>query len=298
MNQAKRDGKRGARERLAAERERQRQRKRRNRMLAIYGSALAVVVIAVVVGLVVANLNSGSVTSAFTAPKGAVVDPYVNATTKTNDATAIEYGSPDAKVTMTVFEDVRCPYCDVFELGAKSVYNTYVTAGQVRVLFHMVKLIDNKQGTANGGSRWGGSALACAQSAGRFDAYHDVLFANQPAETSDGFASTATLISLTAKVPGLDSPAFEACVRDESYGGLVDQNYTDFSTLGLQGTPTVMIDGTQLTDTQMFSASSTAGITATTSDITTGANVSAIRAALQTAVTKAYGAGAATTTTP
>jgi protein-disulfide isomerase len=257
------------------------------------------VVIAAVVGIGLAvknNANQSSNTAATLAiPKGAVVDPYVNTKTKTNKATAIEYGSPDAKVTVSVFEDVRCPFCDIFEVGARDAYKQYVDAGEVRVLFHVVKLIDvNDQGAGENasGSRAGGSALACAQNAGLFDEYHDVLYDNQPVETTDPWSDPAALITLAKKVPGLDTPTFEACVKNTTYGGFVDQNWSDFQALGLNGTPTVEIDGTALTVAQLFSAASKSGVTANTAADGQGANVAAIQSALQAAVGKAYPGGA------
>lgn len=291
MSQANREAKRTARERMAAAQAAERARARRNRQFLIGG--VVIVVIAAIVGIGVAvKSNSKSSNSAFTAPSAAVVDSYVNAQTKTNDPTAIEYGSPDAKVTMTVFEDVRCPFCDIFELGARDTYKQFVDAGEVKVDFHIVKLIDVNDQSAGenaSGSRNGGSALACAQNAGQFDAYHDVLYDNQPVETTDPWSDPAALITLAKKVPGLDTPTFESCVKNVTYGGFVDQNWADFNTLKLQGTPTVEINGTALTDAQLFTAGSKAGVTSNTSSDGEGANVAAVQSALQAAVTKAYG---------
>ncbi|MBR7834471.1 thioredoxin domain-containing protein [Actinospica durhamensis] len=298
-----RDSQRVARARIAAMQAADRAKARRRRQLLT--GAIALVVIAAIVGIGLAvkssgsnggsNASHGSATSssaASFAPSGAVVDSYVNATTHTGDATAIPYGSPDAKVTMTVFEDVRCPYCDIFELGARDIYKQFVAAGEVKVEFHIVKLIDiNDQ--ANGenasGSREGGSALACAQNAGLFDQYHDVLYDSQPSETTDPWSDPSALIALAKQVPGLDTAAFESCVTNTTYGGWVDQNWADFNTLKLQGTPTIEIDGTALTAAQTFSPTSKAGVTATTSQDGQGANTSAILSALQAAVTQAYG---------
>lgn len=292
MSQANREAKRTARERMAAVQAAERARARRNKQFLIGGVAILVIAAIVGIGVAVKSSNSKSAAAAFTAPAAAVVDTYVNAKTKTNDPTAIEYGSPDAKVTMTVFEDVRCPFCDIFELGARDTYKRYVDAGEVKVDFHVVKLIDvNDQSTGENasGSRNGGSALACAQNAGKFDAYHDVLYDNQPSETADPWSDTAALITLAKKVPGLDTPTFESCVKNVAYGGFIDQNWSDFNTLKLQGTPTVEINGIALTNQQLFAAGSKAGVTANTASDGEGANVSAIQAALQAAIAKAYG---------
>jgi protein-disulfide isomerase len=292
MSQANRNAKQSARARAAAALEAERRQARRRRQMLTAGAVIVVILAIVGIGIGVKVSGSGTTNAAFTAPSGTVVDPYVNSQTHSGDATAIEYGSPDAKVTLTVFEDVRCPFCDIFELGAKNIYKQYVDAGEVRVMFHLVKLIDvNDQanGVSASGSRVGGSALACAQQAGQFDAYHDVLFANQPDETTDPWSNPSALITLAKKVPGLDTPTFESCVKNTTYGGFVDQNWTDFNTLKLQGTPTIELNGTALGNSQLFSATSKAGVTATTASDGQGANTAGIQAALQDAVTKAYG---------
>ena len=292
MSQTNRNPNRTARERAAAAQLLQQQQSRRRRQYLVVSAAIVVILAIVGIGVGVKASGNNKAPASFAAPAGSVVDPYVNSQTNTGDATAIEYGSPSAKVTLTVFEDVRCPFCDIFELGSRSVYKQYIDAGEVKVLFHVVKLIDvNDQ--ANGenasGSRTGGSALGCAQNAGLFDEYHDVLYDNQPDETTDPFSDPSTLISLAQKVPGLDTPTFESCVKSMKYGGFVDQNWADFNTLKLSGTPTVEINGTALSDDDLFSASSTAGVTANTRADGEGANTAAFGAALQAAVGKAYG---------
>ncbi|WP_051450745.1 DsbA family protein [Actinospica robiniae] len=285
-----------ARQRAAAARAAELARARRKRQWLTGAMALVVIAAVVGIGLAAKSSNQSSNTAAtFAVPKGAVADPYVDAKTHTGKATAIEYGSPDAKVTVSVFEDVRCPYCDIFELGARGVYKQYADAGEVRVLFHVVKLIDeNDQGAGENasGSRAGGSALACAQNAGLFDAYHDVLYDDQPVETTDPWSDPSALITLAKKVPGLDTPTFESCVKNTTYGGFVDQNWSDFNALHIDATPTVQIDGTALTTAQLFSAASKSGVTANTAEDGQGANVAGIQSALQAAVGKAYPGGA------
>lgn len=292
MSKANQDAKRTARERMAAAQAAERAKSRRKRQLLTAGIVVVVIAAIVGIGVAVKSSKSNSSSATFAAPRGAVVDTYVNAQTKTNDPTAIEYGSPDAKVTMTVFEDVRCPFCDIFELGARDVYRKYVDAGEVKVEFHIVKLIDvndQSSGQNASGSREGGSALGCAQNAGLFDQYHDVLYNNQPVETADPWSAPTALITLAEQVPGLDTPTFESCVKNTTYGGFVDQNWADFNTLKFQGTPTVEINGTALTDAQLFSANSKAGVTANTTSDGEGANVAAVQSALAAAVTQAYG---------
>jgi protein-disulfide isomerase len=281
MSQANREGKRAARERLAYERELQRRRGRRRRQYTVIGAVLGVIILAVGIGVGVA-LSNKTTTYAFAAPSGAVVDKYSDASGK---AEAIAYGSASAPVTMTVYEDFRCPYCQILETQASSVYKSYVSSGKVRVLFHIVTLIDSNDGGS--GSLEAGNAAACAQQAGKFDAYHDILYQNQPSETTDSYSSTATLISLAKKVSGLDTPTFESCVKNGTYKGLVQQNWNDFQKIfSSPGTPTVLLNGTQVQDSSLF----------TTSSSTEVANTSGLKSAIDAALTKATASSTSSST--
>ncbi|MBC3841975.1 thioredoxin domain-containing protein [Streptacidiphilus sp. 4-A2] len=74
-----------------------------------------------------------------------------------------------------------------------------------------------------------------------------MLYANQPAETTDGFNSTAEMLKLAAKVPGLVTPAFTKAVQDDTYQGWVAKVSDAFNNSGVNGTPTLLLNGKQLT---------------------------------------------------
>ncbi|WP_194925578.1 thioredoxin domain-containing protein [Catenulispora pinisilvae] len=231
-----------ARARVAAEREAQKRKSMRLRRISVLAAVVAVIGVSVGVGIAVSTASTKP--KAYTPPAdGSVVaDKYAN---PANKATALAYGPATAPHTLTIFEDFRCPYCKALETGSASVYKAYVAKGTLRVLFHPVTLIDSNDNGS--GSLQAGNAAVCAATAGKFIEYHDVLFANQPDETTDGYSATATLIALAKQVPGLDTPAFESCVTAGTYKGLVQQNWSDFNALSLKGTPTLMLDGKTLT---------------------------------------------------
>lgn len=255
MSQSNRDGKRVARERMAAERQRQQLKDRRRRQLSIIAGVVVVILVVVGIGLGVSLSHDGSkgsgdqatgtkgASTPFAAPKGAVVDKYFNESKK---PTAIPYGSATAPVTMTVIEDFRCPVCQEFEQTLGSVYSAYVQEGKLRVLYHPVRLIDsNHPGTT--GSMLAGSAAACAQDEGKFYQFHTALFAGQPNENSDPWAKPAALLAIAKKVPGLITPAFTQCVNTGKYEGFVQQNWDDFQKFTSNiATPTLLLNGKQL----------------------------------------------------
>jgi protein-disulfide isomerase len=241
MSRVNRERKQSARERVAAERAAARRRSRQRRRLAVLASVL--VVLGGAVGIGIAVSASSAKPQAYTVPSnGSVVaDKCADPAHK---ATALAYGPASAPHTLTVFEDFRCPFCRALETGSASVYKAYAEAGTLRVLFHPVTVIDSKDNGS--GSLRSGAAAVCAAAAGKFIDYHDALFADQPDESIDGYSDTATLIGLAKKIPGLDSPAFESCVTSGTYRGLVQQDFSDYNALALQGTPTLMLDGKTL----------------------------------------------------
>jgi protein-disulfide isomerase len=229
-----------AREKAAAARQVQVAAERHKRQLVIGGLVAAVIAALVAVGLLVqhnrATSDAALGTGPFVAPSGAVG----------TGSLAIPYGaSPSAKVTLTIYEDYRCPYCRMAESMFESTYRTYAASGKIKVQYHLVDLIDRNLGGT--GSLRAGNAGACAQDAGKFEAYHDVLYAAQPDENDDAYGSNAALITLAKQVGGLGTATFESCVNGGTHAAWVKKNYDSLSTLlnGSVATPYYAINGTQ-----------------------------------------------------
>ncbi|MFJ2604494.1 MULTISPECIES: DsbA family protein [unclassified Streptomyces] len=237
MSEKNRDGKRTARERLAVEREKQKSSEKRRRTLVVGASVVCVLALAAVIGVVAANAgkDDGSTSAGpAVAPSGA----------QGKDGLAIPVGKEGAKSTLTVWEDFRCPACKGFETTYRPVIHELIDAGQLQAQYHLVTLIDgNLRGT---GSRTAANAAACAQDAGKFRPYHDVLYENQPAETDDAYARTGKLIELAGKVKGLDTETFRSCVKDGTHNSWVAKSNEAFGKGGFSGTPTVLLNGTNI----------------------------------------------------
>ncbi|MFD7100216.1 DsbA family protein [Streptomyces xanthophaeus] len=226
--------KRSARERLQMERERQKTRDKRRRTLVVSAAVVGVLGLAAVVGLIAANTGK----SGDSAKDGPVVAPS-GASGK--DALAIQTGKGEAKSTLTVWEDFRCPACKAFEDNYRDTIHDLEAKGLLKVDYHLVTLIDGNMGGS--GSLKSANAAACAQDAGKFTAYHDVLFQNQPQEVDDAYGKDAKLLELAGKVDGLDTPAFRSCVADGTHNSWVGKSQEAFRAGKFRGTPTVLLDG-------------------------------------------------------
>lgn len=219
---------------------------RRRRQFLIGGGVLAVIAAVAGIGVLVQQSRAGADAALgkgpLVVPSGAV--GYGDAVG--DGGAAIPYGaSQAAKVTLTVYEDFRCPYCLRAEATFENTYKAYAQAGKIKVQYHLVDLLDRNLGGT--GSIRAGNAGACAQDAGKFEAYHDLLYANQPEETNDAYGSNAALIGLAAQVPGLDTDTFRSCVARGTHGSWVRRNYDALNALlkGSVSTPYYAINGTQ-----------------------------------------------------
>ncbi|WP_037906065.1 DsbA family protein [Actinacidiphila yeochonensis] len=234
MSHKNREAKRTAREELYAQREQEKARAKRKRTLIAAGGVVVVLAAAAGIGVAVADHDSGGGSDSagpVVAPRGAIG----------KDNLVIPVGAADAPSTLTVYEDFRCPACDAFEKGFTPTIHSLEDDGQIRTEYHLVTLIDGNLGGS--GSLNAGNAAACAQDQGKFRAFHDVLFSNQPDEQDDAFSKNATLLTLAAKVPGLTSAAFTSCVERGTHKEWVRKSDAAFNSAGFDSTPTVLLNG-------------------------------------------------------
>ncbi|MEU5098056.1 thioredoxin domain-containing protein [Streptomyces sp. NPDC020996] len=158
--------------------------------------------------------------------------------------TVITWGKAGAPTTVQVYEDLRCPYCAAFEKDLGATLNSMVASGKVKVEFHMAAFLDKRLGGQ--GSQTGLAALGAALdgSVGKFKAFHDALYAAQPKdESTDTFGSSAKLLEIAGKVPGLRTPAFNKAVKEGTYLPWAAKVADAFYDSDATGTPTVKVDG-------------------------------------------------------
>ncbi|QMU68579.1 thioredoxin domain-containing protein [Streptacidiphilus sp. P02-A3a] len=229
-----------ARARVAEARAAEALRRRRRKGLIVGAAAVAVIVAGTGIGIAVQDSRTTS-NAPYVAPANA-------------DGTVIVYGNPNAKNTLQVYEDFRCPICDELEKSAGPAIQALADKGTYKIEYHMATFLDGNLGGNGSAVALNAAAAALNEGTATFKAFHDELYANQPPETSDGFNSTAEMLKLAAKVPGLVTPAFTKAVQDNTYGPWVTKVSDAFNTSGVTGTPTLKLNGTQL---NVFSASGT-----------------------------------------
>ncbi|MGQ4364255.1 DsbA family protein [Streptomyces sp. SAS_272] len=166
------------------------------------------------------------------------------------DGTTITVGDPDAPVTVHLYEDPRCPYCEEFETtGGSPQLREAMLDRKARAEYTLASFLDDRVGGT--GSKKAVNALRAALEEGKFVEYHEVLYANQPEESTDGYTD-AYLLKLAGKVKGLRGPEFDAAVRSMKYRGFVTDSQKAYEKAGGAkepegpGTPTAEINGKRI----------------------------------------------------
>lgn len=142
---------------------------------------------------------------------------------------APSWGPADSKVTIVEFSDFECPYCGYFFRNTYPLLKQYY-GDKIHFVFRDFPLPMHPNALP--------SALAaqCANEQGKFWEYHDTLFNNQQALSSDALVSYAGQL-------GMDVPKFKDCFQSKKYLKAVTDNEAAGQGYFVAGTPTFFING-------------------------------------------------------
>lgn len=139
-------------------------------------------------------------------------------------------GNADSPVTLMVFIDFECPYC-------QAAYSTFETlrdrydAG-IHIIFKHFPLE-----SIHPRAMHAALAASCAEEQGRFWEYYQEVFLSKDLSQDALLRYAQTL--------GLNMPIFTDCVESRRYESHINQDIQDGLTLGVRGTPTYIL-GTQM----------------------------------------------------
>jgi protein-disulfide isomerase len=152
------------------------------------------------------------------------------------------FGPADSKVTIVEFSDFECPYCSQAANAVHAIKAKY--ADRVRFVFRQFPL------PMHPNAQIAAEASLAAHAQGKFWQLHDKMFENQRAldrASLEGYAKAAG-INMAAFKKSLDTNEFTAAVTADVAMG---------STVAVQGTPTMFINGARVenpTDAAALSA--------------------------------------------
>ncbi|MFC0625188.1 DsbA family protein [Kribbella deserti] len=172
--------------------------------------------------------NSGVSVENADAPEPAVI------TGPGTDGQGVTFGKADAKTTIEVYLDFRCPHCKEFEDEAGEAINKYIDEGRAKVTYWPMDFVskDNSPRIANA---WG-----CAAAQGKARSYSDEIFRS--------FEKSWTEEQLLAlgKALKIDNADFNKCVTENGQAKWIESIQTASQQRGIESTPTVFVNGKKI----------------------------------------------------
>jgi protein-disulfide isomerase len=204
----------------------------------------AVVAAVLIVGVVVAILvgSSGKTSTGSTGaakPKGVVA----------GDAGGILANASTAKSnapTLDLYEDFQCPVCGALEKAMGPTMASMAKAGDIKLVVHTLSFLDDN--LKNDSSKRSANAVACASDAGRFLEYHAAVFAAQPAQEGAGYTDAQlTQFASEAGITGAALTTWQKCTTSGQHNQYVADTQDAAGRAGINSTPTVMLNGKNIT---------------------------------------------------
>jgi protein-disulfide isomerase len=137
-------------------------------------------------------------------------------------------GPEDAALTVVEFSDFQCPYCALAVTRLNAVMDAY--PGKVKLIFKEFPLDTHSQAAL------AAAAAIAAHGQGKFWPMHDALFAHRT-------ELSRTKILALAQAAGLDMKRFQADLDSPATRSTVGRDRDDGDRAGVEGTPTVFLNG-------------------------------------------------------
>ncbi|SDP02720.1 Protein-disulfide isomerase [Pedococcus dokdonensis] len=151
-------------------------------------------------------------------------------------------GAPANVPTLDLYEDFQCPVCARFEeiFGLQIV--DMVKANQVKLVAHPLSFLDDN--LRNDSSNRAANAAACAADADKFLQYHAATFTGQPKTEGAGYTDAQLQNFATqAGLSGAAMTTWQQCYSAKSHNQWVESVQTQSEKDGVNGTPTVKLNG-------------------------------------------------------
>jgi protein-disulfide isomerase len=197
------------------------------------GAALAIVLV-VAVGFALNSMRDDS----HPASEAATIPPP-------GSRYGLTIGPDSAPHQVVVYEDFLCQTCGKFEQAGRKQLAQLAAQGKVQIEYRPVVLL-SKLGTYSAAATlmWWLVFQHDGLHVGK--TFHDLLFAHQPTEQGP-FPSRDDLYDLAGRA-GADTDALRTSVENAEGTQEVADATKEAQSLGIKGTPTVLLDGKPFTD--------------------------------------------------
>ncbi|RJO76594.1 disulfide bond formation protein DsbA [Nocardia panacis] len=166
------------------------------------------------------------------------------------DTGAIRLSKPGAKVTVRMIADLQCPACKTFEGANSQVLEDTVKSGTSAIEYNIISFLDQASGGTEYSSRAANAAYVLAGTdPTKFQDWLARMYAQQPPEGATGLPDS-TIIQI-AKDAGYNDADITKDITDRKYDKFVKARTKDVFATGVKSTPTVYINGKQLSGQAM-----------------------------------------------
>ncbi len=219
-----------------AQRIAQAQQARRRRLVTAIGAVVILGLVAAIVFAVVRTVTGDDDGSP--AASGDVVAPA-----NTDASGSFAVGQGDAPVTVEIYYDYMCPACGAFEAANSGELDRLVDEGTARIELRPISFLDEQsQGTRYSTRAANAFATVVHGAPDQAWSFHGALYENQPAEGTKGLSDDE--IAAIARDAGVPSDVVDQ-FGDGTYEAWTASVTEKAFDSGIQGTPTVVIDGEQ-----------------------------------------------------
>lgn len=208
---------------------------------AVVGAVIAAVLIVGVVAAILIGNNGKSGGSSAGAAVPAGVIGGVGGGIVANAATA-KSNAP----TLEIYEDFQCPACGDLEKKIGATVTSMATAGEIKLVLHTLSFLDDN--LKNDSSARSANAAACAADAGKVMQYHSAVFAAMPAQEGVGYTDAQlTEFANTSAITGEAFTTWQKCTSSGQHDQYVADVQDSSGRAGVNSTPTVKLNGTEVT---------------------------------------------------
>ena len=211
------------------------------RVLAAGAGVVALVAVAIVLAVVLSGGKSKPSVAAVGSLKNALPGAAdVNGLLKGIPQHGHVLGWPSAKVTLVEYIDLQCPFCQQFETQVfPNIVDKYVATKKIKVEARVLDFIGPDSG------RGRNAMIAAAQQNKAFN-FAQILYDNQGTENT-GWLDDNMVAQAAASIPGLRVPQLLSAAKSPAVVKTARQFDKEGAADGVSGTPTLFVDGKQVT---------------------------------------------------
>jgi protein-disulfide isomerase len=207
----------------------------RRRRLVRVGGGLLLAVIAVGAVIAIGSGSSGANSSTAAKAAGSSVDRLLAGIPQSGN----QLGKASAPVTVTLYEDLQCPVCREFSLGAESkLIANDVRAGRVKLVFRSLQTATPDAATFQ-------VQQQAAEAAGRQNRLWNFveLFYQRQGQEGTGYVTESYLDGLARQLPGLNYSGWLTARKSVAAATQVSADQTLAQSKGFNSTPTIVAQG-------------------------------------------------------